>query len=157
MSHIEKVTYKTRGDLIFSAMRVKLMLFQAWYRVSIQARPAGGGWFTGVTDVNMQGWLPSSSSKTESYQPTPKPSPLIGLRRSTRNLESKAWLMIEWHGRVSSCHAHSADEINEQKDRPTWDSWTGEVPLYITKRHIYPSFSLCSESYKTTGSRVMTL
>jgi len=69
----------------------------------------------GVTEVNMQGWLPSSSSNTESYQPTPKPSPLIGLRRSTRNRESKAWLMIEWHGRVRSYQvAQWANEIRDE-------------------------------------------
>jgi hypothetical protein len=34
--------------------------------------------------------------------PTPNPSPLMGLRLSKRNLLSNAWLMIEWHGLVSS-------------------------------------------------------
>ena len=51
--------------------------------------------------------------------PTPKPSPLMGRLWSNRRRESKAWLMIEWHGRVRR-----------------WQSCTGEVPLYITKRHM---------------------
>ena len=34
--------------------------------------------------------------------PTPNPSPLIGRRRSSRSLESNAWLIIECAGRVKS-------------------------------------------------------
>lgn len=49
---------KTSGLLIFSASRIRLLLFQA-----------------GVTDVKIQGVLAVSESASCSYQPTPKPSP----------------------------------------------------------------------------------
>lgn len=60
----------------------------------------------------MQGASPSSGSGKGSYQPTPKPSPLTARVASRRRRESKAWLMIEWAGRVTR-----------------WQSWMGSAPL----------------------------
>ena len=61
--------YNTRGDLIFSARRVKLTLFHAWVHVITMRNKAGIPFRTGVMDVKMHGWLPNSSSYTESYHP----------------------------------------------------------------------------------------
>lgn len=121
---LEFSTYNTNGDLIFSANRVKLTLFQALarqYSVILLSQQYQFE-LTGVTDVNMHGWLPNSSSYTVSYQPfhdilcksmrwykvqanipTPNPSPFIGFLRSTLRRELNAWLIIEWHGLVRSC------------------------------------------------------
>ena len=51
----------------------------------------------GRVDVKIQGSGPSSNPV---YQPTPKPSPLCGLRTSRRKRESYDCLSIEWDGSV---------------------------------------------------------
>lgn len=48
-------THNTRGDLIFSANRVRLALFQAYFGVSEDTHGESVSVVTGVTEVNMQG------------------------------------------------------------------------------------------------------
>ena len=104
--------YKTKGDLIFSARRVRFTLFQAFllkirvgstrrdgllvspkyrYRVGSQVlrhKLSHTSLFGITRDLAMGiGKLGNA--------PTPNPSPLIGLRKSTLRRESNAWLMIE--------------------------------------------------------------
>ncbi|SRR6266403_1945753 len=100
---------KTKGDLIFSARRVKFTLFQAF---SVSARGARGvhdetahrghgSIDTGLTPKFLVVYriIPAYPKEFATWPqligkpgnaPTPKPSPLIGLRRSTLRRESNA-------------------------------------------------------------------
>lgn len=51
---------------------------------------------TGVMDLNMQGWVPSSSSSTESYQPERRNR--IGVRtKETGSAEHDEWIVTYQH------------------------------------------------------------
>lgn len=126
----QQQTYKTRGDLIFSASRVRFALFHAChYDMSLKPTTTciityrcDRGEYARLTSklLVVRAIIPACSAFSNSTAsneppcdiPTPNPSPFIGRRLSSRSRESNAWLMIEWHGRVSRC-----------------ESWTGEVPL----------------------------